>query len=150
MVWSISQIDRFLMKTGWLWSSELGSKETFCIVDGEKLFDQPKALSLSPLFIGFSNNQLETLIASAVNKRYRRGETVFSEGEEGRGLFVVLDGRIKVFKVSAEGKELIINIFGRGEPFGEAAIFLKKSHLATTRSPLRLISVAMAFFESSG
>jgi len=54
---------------------------------------------------------------------FRKGETIFSEGEEGNGFYVVITGRVKIFKLSAEGKEQILHFFGPGEPFGEVPVF---------------------------
>jgi len=45
------------------------------------------------------------------------------EGDAGTGFYVVISGRVKIFKLSAEGKEQILHIFGPGEPFGEVPVF---------------------------
>ena len=58
-----------------------------------------------------------------VEQTRKRGEWLFSEGDEGTGFYVVATGRVKVFKLSPEGKEQILHIFGPGEPFGEVAVF---------------------------
>ncbi|NTV32610.1 MAG: cyclic nucleotide-binding domain-containing protein, partial [Deltaproteobacteria bacterium] len=54
---------------------------------------------------------------------FRKGESIFSEGEEGNGFYVVITGRVKIFKLSSEGKEQILHFFGPGEPFGEVPVF---------------------------
>ncbi|GAG35555.1 unnamed protein product, partial [marine sediment metagenome] len=54
---------------------------------------------------------------------YRRGQIIFSEGDEGVGFYVTVSGRVKVFKLSPEGKEQILHILGPGEPFGEVPVF---------------------------
>ena len=76
-----------------------------------------------PLFEGLPKDQLQDLASIAVEKTFKRGQTVFSEGDSGIGFYVVSTGRIKIFKVSAEGKEQILHIFGPGEPFGEVPVF---------------------------
>ena len=48
---------------------------------------------------------------------------IFSEGDEGYGFYVVAKGMVKIYKVSPEGKEQILHIFGQGEPFGEVPVF---------------------------
>ena len=75
------------------------------------------------LFNGLPAKHLEELQQIAVEKEYGRGETVFLEGDAGNGFYVVLEGKIKIAKVSAEGKEQILHIFGPGEPFGEVPVF---------------------------
>ncbi|MEI8181202.1 MAG: Crp/Fnr family transcriptional regulator [Desulfomonile sp.] len=76
-----------------------------------------------PLFEGLPSDNHSDLASIATEKRFARGETVFSEGQAGSGFFVVISGRVKIFKLSAEGKEQILHIFGPGEPFGEAPVF---------------------------
>jgi CRP/FNR family transcriptional regulator len=59
----------------------------------------------------------------AHEKKFNKGEIIFSEGDEGKGFYVIAEGRVKVFKVSTEGKEQILHIFGPGQPFGEVPVF---------------------------
>ena len=76
-----------------------------------------------PLFEGLSHKQYDELAAIAVEHSYKRGETIFSEGDEGIGFYVLISGKVKIFKLSSEGKEQILHVFGPGEPFGEAPVF---------------------------
>ncbi|MGC8604753.1 MAG: Crp/Fnr family transcriptional regulator [Desulfomonilaceae bacterium] len=76
-----------------------------------------------PLFEGLPQNQLLDLAAIALEKTYKKGATIFSDGDPGNGFYVVKEGRIKIFKISSEGKEQILHVFGAGEPFGEAPVF---------------------------
>ena len=80
-------------------------------------------ISTIPLFNGLPEDQLEAIKKIAIEKQINKGEIVVSEGDEGRGFFVIVEGRVKVFKVSAEGKEQILHIFGPGQPFGEVPVF---------------------------
>lgn len=83
----------------------------------------PEILSNMPLFKGLPRAQLEDLTRIVVNKHFRKGQTVFSEGDKGNGFYVVIDGLVRIFKLSVEGKEQILHIFGPGEPFGEVPVF---------------------------
>ena len=76
-----------------------------------------------PLFEGLPEENLSLLLKIAQEKRYPAKTLVFSEGDEATGFYVVISGRVKIFKVSASGKEQILHIFGPGEPFGEVAVF---------------------------
>jgi len=80
-------------------------------------------ISTIPLFNGLPDDQLEAIKKIAIEKQINKGEMVVSEGDEGKGFFVIVEGRVKVFKVSAEGKEQILHIFGPGQPFGEVPVF---------------------------
>jgi CRP/FNR family transcriptional regulator, dissimilatory nitrate respiration regulator len=76
-----------------------------------------------PLFKGLPPQQLAELANIVVQKSCQRGEIIFSEGDEATGFYVVVKGRIKIFKLSVDGKEQILHIFGPGEPFGEVPVF---------------------------
>jgi hypothetical protein len=72
-------------------------------------------ISAIPLFNGLPDDQLSEIRQIAVEKQFGKGQTIFSEGDETTGLFVVVDGRIKIYKVSSEGKEQILHIFEAGQ-----------------------------------
>ena len=78
---------------------------------------------MSLLFEGLPSDHLDELTDIAIEKTYSRGETIFFEGDEGNGFYMVGEGKIKIFKLSPMGKEHILHIFGQGEPFGEVPVF---------------------------
>ncbi len=80
-------------------------------------------ISNTPLFEGLPQSQLEKIEKIAVQKDLKKGALIFSEGDEGNGFYIVAQGRVKIYKVSLEGKEQILHFFGRGEPFGEVPVF---------------------------
>ena len=80
-------------------------------------------LKHSPLFAGLADADLDALMEIARIRACARGELLFSEGEAAAGFFVVLDGKVKVYKLSPEGKERILHIIHPGGTFAEAAIF---------------------------
>ena len=69
------------------------------------------------------DEQIERLAGIVEIRKYARGQTIFTEGEKAEGFYVLKTGRLKIFKLSLEGKEQILHIFGPGEPFGEVAVF---------------------------
>jgi CRP/FNR family transcriptional regulator, dissimilatory nitrate respiration regulator len=76
------------------------------------------------LFRGLPAGQVEKLSGIAETRVYKRGEAIFSEGDYANGFYILFLGRVKVFKLSREGKEQILHIIEPGEPFGEVAVFL--------------------------
>jgi len=60
-----------------------------------------------------------------------KGELIFQEGDRGQGFYIVAQGKIKVFKISFEGKEQILHIYGPGHTFGEVPVFQGKSFPAS-------------------
>lgn len=96
-----------------------------------------------PLFNGLPAEHMEDLRRIAIEKSYARGETIFLDGDDGDGFYVVLEGKVKVSKISAEGKEQILHIFGPGEPFGEVPVFTGKPFPANAQA---LSKSVLAFF----
>ncbi|MCL4491967.1 MAG: Crp/Fnr family transcriptional regulator [Nitrospirae bacterium] len=76
-----------------------------------------------PLFHGLPKEQLEEVVDIVVDQMFGRGQTIFSEGEEAAGFYVAVSGRVKIFKLSSEGKEQILHFVGPGESFGEVPMF---------------------------
>ncbi len=77
----------------------------------------------SELFGGLAEEHLDEIEKIAVKKNYKRGEPIFFEGDPGTGFYMVISGKVKIFKMSLSGKEQILHIFGPGEPFGEVPVF---------------------------
>ncbi len=82
-----------------------------------------KILADSVLFQGISGQPLAELAAMAVEKHFRRGETVFMEGAVSCGFYMVAEGQIKLVKMALDGREQILYILGPGEPFGIVPVF---------------------------
>ena len=85
--------------------------------------DKKTLIAANILFQGLPAGQLQEIEDIAIEKSYGRGESIFFEGDEGTGFYMVLEGKVKIFKMSFQGKEQILHIFGEGEPFGEVAVF---------------------------
>jgi CRP/FNR family transcriptional regulator, dissimilatory nitrate respiration regulator len=75
------------------------------------------------LFDGLPVAQLEEVKKIAVQRDFDKGDAIFFEGDKANGFYVVSEGLVKIFKISLEGKEQILHIFGPGEPIGEVPVF---------------------------
>lgn len=76
-----------------------------------------------PLFQGLPQEQLVELASIVLDQKFKRGQTLFAEGSRATGFYVIMSGKIKIYKLSLEGKEQILHIFGPGEFFGEVPVF---------------------------
>ena len=76
-----------------------------------------------PLFSNLSGDQLQAIQQIAVNKQVGKGEALITEGDDASGFFIIISGQVKIYKVSADGKEQILHIYGPGQPFGEVPVF---------------------------
>lgn len=70
---------------------------------------------------------------SDLGRTYKDGEIICREGEEGKGMFVILSGKVEVTKKVPDG-ELTIAILNKGEMFGEMALFDRLPRSATVRA----------------
>ncbi|UCD71479.1 MAG: Crp/Fnr family transcriptional regulator [Syntrophobacterales bacterium] len=93
-----------------------------------------KILERFPLFSGLEDREIAEIEAISISKKYHRGALIFSEDEEARGFYVVIAGRVKVYKLSSEGKEQILHIISSGQTFAEAALFAGSSYPAFAES----------------
>lgn len=80
-------------------------------------------LGTTQMFQGLEIEQLQAIAEIAQSQIYHKGELIFSQGEPGIGFFIIQTGRVKVFQVSAEGKEQIFKFFSSGEHFAEVPAF---------------------------
>src|SRR4030042_1303627 len=90
----------------------------------------PDVLKQCPLFAGLETEELKKVRAIAIPKQVRKKEILFSDGAEARGFYVILSGKVKLFKVSPEGKEQILHIVSAPDAFAEAALFLEGTYPA--------------------
>lgn len=90
------------------------------------------ALRACGLFSHADDATLDALAAALRTRRFRKGETVFHQGDPGDALFIVASGSVKVVLPSNEGSEpAIVAVLGPGEFFGELALLDGAPHSAT-------------------
>lgn len=84
--------------------------------------DKRAILANHELFRGLPPAIIERLASHARQAHYPRGRRIFSKGDEGRGLLAVLSGIVKISVPSEDGKEIVLNLIGHDEIFGEIAL----------------------------
>ncbi len=82
-----------------------------------------RAMAESPLFCALKPGVLQLVALRGQTRGYAAGESVFEAGEPADRFFLVVRGRVKVFRISPRGGEQILHVFGPGVPFGEAAMW---------------------------
>lgn len=80
-------------------------------------------LRKTPYFADLSESCLNAITQITVQRSYRRGDFVFHEGDACEGLHVVRSGRVRVYKISPEGREQVLLVAEPGEAFNEVAVF---------------------------
>jgi CRP-like cAMP-binding protein len=83
-------------------------------------------------FADLEPNVLKTIAARCQPKAFDAGQAVFMEGDLCRNLFILESGRVKFFRVNAEGREQILKIFERpGDMFCIASAFSTRRHIVS-------------------
>jgi len=103
-------------------------------------------------FSGLSADDEQELLKRTRSRRVPAGRILFQQGDAGDGLYGIMSGRVAFTVDSLHGKELILNVLGAGEFFGEIALLDGRGRTATavTREPCRLLFIGrnefMSFF----
>jgi CRP/FNR family transcriptional regulator len=92
--------------------------------------DPKEVLKRCPLFSGLTDLEIGQITAIGITKTYQKGEQIFSEGQRATGFYVNLSGQIKVYKLSADGREQILHLVFPKEAFAEAALFAGSTYPA--------------------
>ena len=81
-------------------------------------------------------------------KSYDGHQLIFAEGDPSNAFIVIVDGRVKVFKSTPAGKEVILEIFGAGDPLGAVAVYEGAPFMASaqTLEPTRILQIDQAAF----
>lgn len=85
--------------------------------------DVESALRKAPLFASLSEEELHALCGRVSNRRFRKGELLFNEGDLCSGLYLVVSGKVRIFKLSPAGREQVLAVEGPGSSFAELPVF---------------------------
>lgn len=91
-------------------------------------------LARVPLFQGFGPRELDAVVPAARPVTVAARQEVFHKGDAGSQLYVVIDGRLKALTTSPEGDDVVFNVMGPGEVFGEVALLSESPRSATVRA----------------
>ena len=108
-------------------------------------------LSGCALFSNLEQRELELLAPRLKPVSFSRNATIFLKGDPGDSLYIIRQGRVKIGLINSEGKDLIINIYGEGEVFGEMSLFdgLARSATATAMVKVEALQLSRADFAAA-
>ena len=79
-------------------------------------------LAKVPLFHGLKERQLDRIASRFVQRDYRSGQDIVTQGKGGAGLFIIVSGAAEAIRVRADGSKAVVNTFGPTDFFGELAL----------------------------
>ena len=74
------------------------------------------------MFSALDDSQLQQLLRACVTRSLPAGSHIFGPGQRAESFYLILAGKVKVYKQSASGDEQILHLYGPGRTFGEAAM----------------------------
>jgi len=84
--------------------------------------EKKSILKKVPLLSKIDDRQLEKIAEISHMKKYRKGEDIFSEGEVGDALYIVVSGVVKVFRRSSDGRVKTLALLAKGDFLGEMSL----------------------------
>lgn len=82
-----------------------------------------ETIKKSTLFHSVDMQTIESLAKECHKKTFAKGRDIFAMGDKADAFFIILEGWVKLYRISKDGEEAIIHVFGPGESFAEAAVF---------------------------
>jgi CRP-like cAMP-binding protein len=95
------------------------------------------------LFSGLDKKARESIARLAIDRKVPAGQIVVRDGDPADGFYVILDGKVKVYKLAPDGRQQILHVFGPGQAFAEAAMFAGETFPAFAET---LAESRLAFF----
>lgn len=80
-------------------------------------------LKVTPVFRKLAPGDLHTIARAATVRRFEKGQLIFEQETPSDAFYTIASGRVKIFKMLPTGKDLILEIFGAGDPLGAVAAY---------------------------
>ena len=101
------------------------------------------SLSQAPLFSALSPEEMQRVSTIAIMRDYKKAELIFAQDEQCLGFYLLMDGTVRIYRSSADGKEQVLFLVKPYTTFAEAALFLGGEYPANA---MALTDVRTVFF----
>lgn len=88
-------------------------------------------LRVTPVFSRLSPPDRKVVAAAASVREYAKGDVIFEQDAPSDAFYAIASGRVKIFKMMPNGKDLILEVFGPGDPLGALAVYGERPFPAT-------------------
>jgi CRP/FNR family transcriptional regulator len=95
--------------------------------------DFSSIVKAATFFHGLEHHDSDSLLQIAIFKRFQPGQVIFNRGEPGTGLFVLTEGKVRIYVSGNGAKEQLLRMLMPGDSFGEAGIFLEHGYPSTAQ-----------------
>lgn len=76
-----------------------------------------------PIFSSLTHEERQEIFGVASSRRFEKGSTVYRAGDDGGTLFVLYTGKVKLYRLTMDGREQVLRVVAPGEFFGELSLF---------------------------
>ena len=85
--------------------------------------DVEAVLRVTPVFRKLAPQDLHTIAQHAAVRHFEKGQTIFEQDTPSDAFYTIASGRVKIFKMLPTGKDMILEVFGKGDPLGAVAAY---------------------------
>ena len=104
----------------------------------------------SEIFADICRENLHLILIDSAVQEFPRNSILFMQGDPAQRFYIVLDGWVKIFRETQDGRETVIHVFGKGESFAEPAIFEDGGYPASASACVdsRVLGIPAGSFKS--
>jgi len=102
------------------------------------------SLRAIPMFSGVSEDALQSIASLLIERSFPKHKTIVEEGAPGDYMYIIVEGRVKVTKLSGDGREKILELLDVGDFFGEMSLFDDAPRSASVKAMSRVRILALA------
>ena len=103
--------------------------------------DKIAALKRAKLFEALDETTLDVLAGRAVERRFEKDEILFVAGEEAHGLYVIVEGAVRAFRVSPDGREQVIHVERAGATIAEVPVLDDGTYPSTAAAEEKTVTL---------
>jgi len=89
----------------------------------EDIEKRQRILARTPLFQHVEKRHIQDIATKSLFKSFKNKQEIFALNDKAHSFFLIIEGWVKLYRMTREGEEAIINVFAPGETFAEAAVF---------------------------
>ena len=114
------------------------------MVSSQRKTEALDSLRTIPLFSSVSDEDLESIASLLIERRFPKHKTIVEEGLSGDYMYVICEGRVKVTKLSGDGREKILELLEEGSFFGEMSLLDSAPRSASVKAltDVRILALA--------
>jgi CRP-like cAMP-binding protein len=103
-----------------------------------------EGLRAIPLFANLDEKDLSDIAGLLIERKFPRDAVIFEEGTLGDYMYLIQDGQVKVTKMSEDGREKILEMFGPGDFFGDMSLFDRQPRSASIKTTKACVLMALS------